>query len=184
MIIAITGDLGSGKSTVAKLLAQKLNYKHYSSGDMFRAIAKERGITIGELNKQMEGSRQLDNDIDKHVGTLGKKEDNFVIDSRLAWHFIPKSFKVFLTVEPLIGAERIKGHGRTEEKATSSQEMLKETLERRASETKRYKEYYALDIRNFKQYDLVIDTSKIPADQVTQKVLDAIKSTSKTPKAI
>ena len=42
MIIAISGKAGSGKSTVAKLLASKLRLRHYSIGDLMREMAKEK----------------------------------------------------------------------------------------------------------------------------------------------
>lgn len=38
MIVTIDGPAGSGKSTVAKLLAEKLNFYHLNSGQIFRAI--------------------------------------------------------------------------------------------------------------------------------------------------
>lgn len=39
MIIAIDGPAGSGKSTVAELLAQKLGFLHFNSGLLYRAVA-------------------------------------------------------------------------------------------------------------------------------------------------
>ena len=174
MIISISGDLGSGKSTVAQIIAKQLNLKHYSSGDLFRHIAKEKGVTMEQLLKIGEQSDALDIEIDKYVEELGQTEDNFIIDSRLAWHFIPHSFKVFLTVDEKIGAQRILTHKRAEEQAATVEEMVEKNKQRRASEIKRYKEYYNLDLSNIAQYDLIINTSSIPAEEVAQKVLDAL----------
>jgi len=39
LIIAIDGPAGAGKSTVAKLTAQKLNYNYIDTGAMYRAVA-------------------------------------------------------------------------------------------------------------------------------------------------
>lgn len=39
MIIAIDGPAGSGKSTVAKLIAMRLNYRYIDTGAMYRAVA-------------------------------------------------------------------------------------------------------------------------------------------------
>ncbi len=39
MIIAIDGPAGSGKSTVASMLAQKLNFRYIETGSMYRAVA-------------------------------------------------------------------------------------------------------------------------------------------------
>ena len=44
MKITLSGMVGSGKSTNAKLFAKELGYKHYSVGDLMREMAKERGI--------------------------------------------------------------------------------------------------------------------------------------------
>ena len=38
MIIAIDGVAASGKSSTAKLLADKLNFIHFSTGKIYRAI--------------------------------------------------------------------------------------------------------------------------------------------------
>ena len=39
MIIAIDGPAGSGKSTVARLIAKRLNFKYIETGSMYRAVA-------------------------------------------------------------------------------------------------------------------------------------------------
>jgi CMP/dCMP kinase len=39
MIIAIDGPAGSGKSTVAKFIAKRLNYRYIDTGAMYRAVA-------------------------------------------------------------------------------------------------------------------------------------------------
>ena len=38
MIITFDGPAGSGKSTIAKLVAEHLGYIHFNSGSIFRAI--------------------------------------------------------------------------------------------------------------------------------------------------
>ena len=52
MNITITGNLGSGKSTVCKELA-KIDYQIMSTGTIFREIAKERGLSVIELNEEV-----------------------------------------------------------------------------------------------------------------------------------
>ena len=39
MVIAIDGPAGSGKSTTAKLAAEKLGFNHINTGAMYRGIA-------------------------------------------------------------------------------------------------------------------------------------------------
>ncbi len=174
MIITITGNLGSGKSTVAKLLAKKLGYNHYSTGDFWRQIAAERGTDVLGLNKMAEIDKSIDDEMDKRQEELGKKEDNFVIDARLAWHFIPKSVKIFLDVSDEEAARRTSQDTRVSEKRFSFEETLKRIRERRESEVKRYKERYGLNYYDKSNYDIVVDTTPINAEQVTQKILNFI----------
>ncbi len=46
MIIAIDGPAGSGKSTVAKLVARRLGFHYLDTGAMYRAVAV-RVLSIG-----------------------------------------------------------------------------------------------------------------------------------------
>ena len=54
MIIAIDGPAASGKSTVAKLLAKKLDFIHFGTGKMYRAITayciKENLVDLSNKN--------------------------------------------------------------------------------------------------------------------------------------
>jgi len=88
MIITISGKAGSGKSTVAKELARKLNLKHYSIGDIMRQIAKERNISLNELSKLAEKDESIDLELDKKQIDLRDKND-FIIDGRLTAYFLP-----------------------------------------------------------------------------------------------
>ena len=51
-IITICGGLGSGKSSTAKEVARILGFKHFSSGDFFREVGLELGLSINEINKR------------------------------------------------------------------------------------------------------------------------------------
>ena len=55
--ISIAGDLGSGKSTVAKILSKKFGAEIVSGGKIQRELASKMGITIEEFNIMMESDR-------------------------------------------------------------------------------------------------------------------------------
>lgn len=96
-LITISGTLGSGKSTVAKLLAERLGYAYYSTGMAQRKIAEQRGLTTLELNAAAERDKTIDAQIDGVFEKLVQENKNYVVDSRLGFFFIPTSFKVMLT---------------------------------------------------------------------------------------
>jgi predicted cytidylate kinase len=180
MIITISGTAGSGKSTVAKLLAVKLGLKHYSTGDFMRDIAKERNLSLEELGKIAEGDRSIDEQLDRRQVKLGKEEDDFVIDGRLSFYFIPTSIKIFLDAELRTRAERIyqditvKGK-RKEEKSENIREIIEKIKKREECEKKRYMKYYGLNPYDHKRYDLVIDTTEILPEKVVEKIVKEMK---------
>jgi len=53
MIITIGGFAGSGKSTVADIVAKKLGWGRISAGDVFRKLAKEKTQTLDEYIKDV-----------------------------------------------------------------------------------------------------------------------------------
>ncbi len=175
MIITISGIAGSGKSTVAKLLAKRLGYKHYSIGDLMRKIAKERGISLLELSKLAETDKCIDEELDKKQIELGKTEDNFVIDSRLGFHFIPKSIKVFLEVDISEAAKRILKEKREHETYKDVKESIEQIKRRMESEDKRYRKYYNVDYRKRENYDIIIDTTSLTPEEVVDEILKRIK---------
>jgi len=176
MIITISGRIGSGKSTVAGALAKKLTLRHLSTGDAMRKIAEEKGITPVELGHLAEKDPSFDRMIDLKTQELGKKEDNFVMDSRLAFHFIPNSIKIFLDVSLDVAAKRIFNQKRAEEKENVSLIATKEKIkEREASELKRYRQMYNLDYTKHSNFDLVVDTSELNVEQIVKKIMDFLK---------
>ncbi len=175
MIITISGIAGSGKSTVAKLLAKKLHYKHYSIGDFMREIAKERGLGLLELSRLAEKDRSVDEELDKRQIELGKKEDNFVIDSRLGFHFIPKSKKIFLDVDMAEASKRIFKERREHEQYKDIQDSIEKIKTRIGSEDKRYKGYYDIDYKDKSNYDIIVDTTKTKPEEVVEKIVEAVK---------
>ncbi|MFM8331188.1 MAG: cytidylate kinase family protein [Candidatus Methylumidiphilus sp.] len=171
-IITISGDIGGGKSAVAKSLEQTLGYAVIGTGSIQREIAKKRGLTTLELNQLSITDKSIDDEIDGFVVALGKTRRDIIIDSRLAWHFIPEAFKAFLTVDPLIGAQRVYGDQRAEEQNPTLAKTLANNLQRQALETERFKKLYGVDLRDFRNYAAVIDTSHSPPVAIAAKLAE------------
>ncbi|MFA6519998.1 MAG: AAA family ATPase [Candidatus Paceibacterota bacterium] len=176
-IITITGTLGSGKSSTADLVAQKLGFARFSSGDFMRKLAIEMGISLNELSLKAQEDDSIDVKIDDEVKKAGD-QNKIVIDSRLAFHWIPESFKVYLDLPPEIAKERILNNlkenalRKQSEDSSSPEEIHAKIDARLASERKRYKDLYGIENHTDKSnFDLVIDTNKNNLEQVVELVV-------------
>ena len=144
-------------------------------------MAKEKGITLNELDKLGEESDFSDRPVEDYVEKLGKTEDNIVIESRTAFHFIPSSIKIFIDVSLEEGAKRIMSDEksnltRNEHLYKNIEEAKKKIKERMESDEKRYKKYYGIEPYDPKNFDFVVDSTNISKDQVLSRVLGYIKS--------
>ena len=174
MIITIGGTPGSGKSTVAKLVAKKLKYKFYSAGDLRGELATREGLTIDELNDL--NAKWTQTAVDDQVKRIGENEDNLVFDSWLGWHFIPHSKKIFLKVDEDVAAERIFKDQRPDEEHQNSASGVKKMLANRVKVwTKQIKKFYKVDVFDENNYDLVIDTTNLTPEEVVDKIVEFVK---------
>lgn len=178
MNITITGNLGSGKSSVAKILKEK-GYEIVSTGNIFRQLAMEKGLSVEEFNKQVNeaasrGDRSVDQMIDDMTTKIGEERDNVVFDSRLAWNFAPKSFKVFVITDIDEAARRVFNDSlRANSESYESQEACKKALiNRQKLETVRYKEIYNIDYYDMSNYNLVIESTNASPAEIAQEILD------------
>lgn len=176
-IITIAGRPGSGKSTTARAVAAELGYQHFSSGDLFRALGREQGVDVLQANLSAEQNAAIDRAVDQRLRDIGKSENQIVIDSRMAWHWMPHSFKVFLDLDLMSAAERILNNVDNVRLANENiprqpaayAEMLKNRL---ASEARRYHKLYQVNPYDLHNYELVIDTSSFTVEQVRDLVID------------
>src|SRR5260370_16997201 len=179
-IITIGGLLGSGKSSTAKAVASALGFRHFSSGDLFRQIAAERGESIEAMNISAEAQRDIDIKVDKLLQEMYRNEEKLVIDSRMAWHWMPGSFKVFLVLDPETAARRIYVHlqqgGRTSEDARSVEEVRNSIDRRFASHHKRYTQPYRSTPTDPLDFDIGINTKHNNLETVTTMLLAAYQA--------
>ena len=163
--ISLAGDLGSGKSTVGEILAQKYILEKVSIGQIQRNMATELGMDTVAFSKYMESHPEYDKILDDKLCEYEVKSGNYLFDSRMAWHFVPSSFSVYMTVNVETAAKRIINANRQTEKYSSVEEAVKNILKRRQSEKARYNDLYGVDITNLSNYNLVVNTDgKTPND--------------------
>ncbi len=175
MKITLAGRPGSGKSSVAKELARRMGVRHISAGDFMREMASERDVSVHVFSKMAEEDPAIDRAIDERSRVIGETEAAFVLDARLAWLFVPDSYKVFLDVDLDVAARRIYGDTRHSENENVDLDQTRaNTRARTDSETKRYAMYYGVDYLDSANYDLVIDTSHRSVDEVVDMIAAAV----------
>lgn len=158
------------------MLAERLGYKHYSMGDFMGELAKERGVTLLQISELAEKDREIDTLIDQKQKDLGKQDD-FVIDSRLGFHFIPRAVKVFLDVDISVAAERIFNDDRHDETENTTLDATEQNILKRVeSEKKRYMEYYGVDPYDLSHYDLLIDTTGQTIGEVVDRITQYLET--------
>ena len=178
MFITINGHLGSGKSTVCDLLKDQYGFTVFNTGSIQRQFANEMNISTLELNKKSKEDFSFDYQIDNAIVEYAKTHvgERIVFDSRLAWHFVPESFKVRLIIRPEIAAERVYLNRQSkEEQYSSAREALDMLSERQNAEAERYRLIYDIDVNDENNYDLIIDTSDLSPEEAAQKIIDNYK---------
>lgn len=174
MHITLTGNLGSGKSTLSKILEEEYGYEIFSTGKVIRKIAEEHGLSVLEMNELMNKDPKYDHEIDDTTARISREnpDKSILFDSRLAWHFVDRSFKVFLSVSLDVAAKRVAGDAsRGEVEHYTSLEDAKENLKKRAqTEDIRYKDLYNIEYFDYSNYNLVLDSTDCAPD-VLAKIL-------------
>ena len=178
--ITVAGSPGSGKSSTAKALAAALGFRHFSSGDRFRQLAAERGLSIEAMNISAEMQRDIDLEVDAQLKEMYRRDDRLVIDSRMAWLWMPQSLKVFLVLDPDTAAERIfaslQSEGRQSEEAASVEEVRRSIKARHDSEQRRYRALYQVNLTDPLNFDLVVNTKNNSLETVTAMLLAAYRA--------
>ncbi len=177
MIISLSGTAGSGKSTVAKLIAIKLGLKEYYMGNLRREMARAKNMTLAEYNAYGETHEETDKEVDEYQKKLGAEEDNFIIQGRTSYYFIPQSIKIYLSVLPDEGARRIwkdisdNPHKRNEAHVNNLDELKQAISHRQQSDIRRYQKYYGINPYDTSHYDVVIDTTHLTPEEVTTQII-------------
>lgn len=170
MLITISGPAGSGKTTVAQGLAQKLDFAHISAGDAFRRLAQEHSTDLEQFSKFAEEHPDIDRLVDQKQAELVQSYENVVVDGRLSGWILRADIAVWLKAPVDIRAARI-----AQREDVSYTTALYETRARDSSEAKRYHAIYGIDLHNLDIYDLVIDTTHWDQFGVITVVLQALK---------
>jgi cytidylate kinase len=179
VVLCISGLAGSGKSTVARKLAEKYRLRYYSGGDALMALALEKGYSplergwweskegLSFLKKRGKDS-QFDEAVDKKL-LEAAEEGNVVLDSWAMPWLLHKGFKIWLEVSVEKRAQRIAGRD-----CISFEEALT-ALKQKEKQTKAiYRKMYGFSLgEDFAPFNLILDAETLNIEEVF-KVLSTV----------
>ncbi|MDV0445481.1 Cytidylate kinase [Methanimicrococcus sp. At1] len=176
MIITISGLPGTGTTTASKLLQEKTGMEFISSGEIFRSIAAELGLSLADFGKLAETDVSYDHQIDDRQKELSKTKDNLILEGRLAGHMsleVPPGKKILRVLLKAPLETRVRRIMNREQANSSFKFELEQTKTREESERVRYDMYYGIDISDLMIYDLVIDSSKFDPETIVDIIMKA-----------
>jgi cytidylate kinase len=169
--ITISGPPGSGKTTVAKILSEKLKIKLISAGEVFRRLAFERSMSLEEFSKFAESNPEIDILVDRVQKEMAEKEKDAIVEGRLSgWMIKDAELKVYIFADPEVRYSRI---AKREDKDIST--VRKETKLREEVEKRRYQKFYGIDVDDWRVYDLIINSSRMSPEKIAEIIITAIR---------
>ena len=168
--VTISGPPGSGKSTVAALLAKRLHVDLISAGQMFRAMAHEAGASLTEFSHLAEQDWEIDRELDSHMLQLLLQKEKGVFDGRLVGYLAHKNgigaLKIYLDAQRKVRIRRIMNREKNDYETVE-----REITERERSEQMRYRSIYGVDSNDRSFFDLIIDSSSLTPEEIVQQIV-------------
>jgi len=174
MIITISGLIGSGKTTVCRMLGDRLGYRQVISGHVFREMAKELGMSLEEFGKLAEQDPKFDHRIDERLLNVAHGGGDLILEGRLAGQLLRRNdipaFCIFLDAPLEVRVQRVSGR-----EGVDLQAAIEEMRAREASEVLRYRKFYGIDVTDRSIYDMVIDTGGLTPEQVADSIVSRVR---------
>jgi cytidylate kinase len=168
MLITISGEPGSGKTTVGRLLAQRLGLPHVYAGDLYRQEAKRRGLTLEQFNELCESDHSIDRALDARMAERARA-GNVVLEGRLAGYLAAEenlaALKIWLTAGDEVRARRV-----AERETGDWREVLRVNELRHSSDARRYRQIYGYDLCDTGVYDVVLSTDERTPEALVEEL--------------
>lgn len=167
--ITIGGLPGTGTTTACKGLRDQTGLHYVYAGQMFRDMARQHGMTLEQFGRYCEEHPEVDRRLDDVQIEL-LRGPPILLEGRMSGVLAARAklpaYKVWFTCDPWVRAERI-----VKREGGEVEDRMAEMRRREESEKKRYLSYYQYDTSDLSPYDLVLDTTKLPPDEVVHEVL-------------
>jgi len=165
LIVTVSGEIGAGKSTVAKALARSLGLRYLSTGEVFREEARRRGLSLAAMGRLAEQDQTIDREIDR-MQTDVARAGGVLVDSRLSGWLIDGDLRTWFRAPLAVRAARVAARD-----GLSVEDALSALRGREESERRRYRAIYQIDLTDLGRYHVIVDTSIWSAREIVQALL-------------
>jgi CMP/dCMP kinase len=174
VLVTISGLPGSGKTTVARLVAGTLGLEHVYAGNIFRRQAEAHGLSLEEYLQRAEEDSSIDRELDRQMEARAAR-GAAVLEGRLAAFMADRAgvpaLKVFLAASEPVRAARIR-----DREGGAAAERLREIQAREASDHRRYLDLYGVDYHDLARYDLVMETDRGTPEEIAQAIVERART--------
>jgi cytidylate kinase len=180
--VLVSWSAWAGKSSIIQCVVEKLGYDTLDIGQIFRAKAVAKWLTVGEYDKLVEKHPEEDIEIDNEFKTiLQKNKKDSIVSWRMGFHFLPDELTIRLDVDPKEWARRIflQNRGKQEKKYKDVQEAMQASQDRMERLQKRMLDVYGVDFMDKKNYKKIIKTDGKNIDETAQEIIDIIQTFKK-----
>jgi cytidylate kinase len=179
--IIFSGLPAVGKTTVAKLVAEKLGLKVVGGGDILKEIAAESGVrTTGddwwdtaegiEFLEERKRSEKFDKVVDERLLKRVEAGDVVITSYTIPW-ISKKGVKIWLSGSPESRAARMAARDH------SNMDECKKVIAIRDEENRKiYKNLYGIDFgRDMTPFDIIVSTDGVPASKVAEEIIGYLR---------
>ncbi|MCH7541902.1 nucleoside monophosphate kinase [Patescibacteria group bacterium] len=165
--IVICGDVGTGKTTLSKNLAEKLSWRHMSAGDFFREYVKKQNTPLWDKSAIPD---DVERKVDQELLDKTKNDEHIVFDTHYGGWFarnLDDVFRILLVCDEGVATKR------TLEREHTHEETSEELEKRRRGLREKFKKLYGDDdYKDPKYFHLVFDTTKAEEGKTLKIALD------------
>lgn len=150
-------------------MAGELGIERVDGGAVFRGLAAERGLSVGEFGLLAQRDPRVDIELDERLAVLARRGD-LVLESRLAGWIATNegldAHRFWVACEEDERARRVATRD-----GLTVEEALAANRTREASEAGRYLTYYGIDITDLSIYDVILDSTSTSPDELVAAIL-------------
>jgi cytidylate kinase len=180
--IVVAGMPAVGKTTVARLLAERLGLEYIAGGDILKEIARSRGYRVTGSDwwdtdegkaflKERQSNPRFDLEVDSRLKEMLYRGGYVATSYSMPWLTGPEIVKVWLKASLETRAKRMSSRDKI-----PYEEALKIVSFRDEENKKLYKSLYGYELgEDLGVFHLVVDTELLPPQTVTSVVVEYVR---------